>query len=124
MPDPTPGPDPAVVGRALAALADPDDTSDRDAFESIIADARAAFSDVSTAAQFLDAGGEVRLRRAVGTATREGHHCARVGRSLLRDLSCLRTSLDSTESTTSSVGDHFHSGRTTVFSGGGEPPDR
>ncbi|KTG22519.1 hypothetical protein [Haloferax profundi] len=141
-----PGPDPAAVGRALAALADPDESSDQHAFVDVIADASDAFSDITTAARFLDAGGEVRLRRAVGAATREDHHSAREGHRLLRDLTRLRASLDaldtkldgselpprldgstppsSPESPALRDGDHFHSGRTTVFSGGGESPDR
>ncbi|KAB1192101.1 hypothetical protein GJR96_01055 [Haloferax sp. MBLA0076] len=131
--DPAPGPDPAAVGRALAALADPDESSDQHAFVDVIADASDAFSDITTAARFLDAGGDVRLRRAVGAATREDHHSAREGHRLLRDLTRLRASLDaldtlpsgtSSESPARRDGDHFHSGRTTVFSGGVESPDR
>ena len=116
-------PDPVTIGRALVALADSDEYGERDAFEATIAEARAAFTDISTAAQFLADGGEARLRRAVGAATRTDHPCHHDGHALLRDLSRLRASLTD-DSTGPRAGDHFHSGRTTVFSGGGESADR
>ncbi|WP_416839037.1 hypothetical protein [Haloferax sp. DFSO52] len=152
-------PDPAVVGRALAALADPDATAQRQSYEYTIASAADAFSDIATAATFLDDDGEATLRRAVGAATRDGHPSARTGRTLLRDLTRVRESIAGPESSAPSAsrppssgspssrpsasespsscprsldslsahgrdGDHFHSPRTTVFSGGGEPTDR
>jgi hypothetical protein len=117
-------PDPAAVGRALAALADPerDEFDQRRPYESTIADARDAFADTAAAADFLDDGGEIALRRAVGAATRDGHRCARAGREVLRDLDRLRTTLDGANSSVRD--DHFHSGRTTVFSGDGESAGR
>ncbi|KAB1196922.1 MULTISPECIES: hypothetical protein [Haloferax] len=117
-------PDPATVGRALTALAYPDDGPERQGYQRTIADARDAFSDLDTAAQFLDDDGEATLRRAVGAASRDDHSCARDGRRLLRDLSRLRESIADAPPSTPGDGDHFHSGRTTVFSGAGESPDR
>ena len=117
-------PDPDAVGRALTALAHPDDGPPRQSYRRTIADAADAFADVDTAAAFLADGGEETLRRAVGAAEREGHDCARVGRTLLRDLSRLRESIADSTSSHGRDGDHFHSPRTTVFSGGGESPDR
>ncbi|MFC7128831.1 hypothetical protein [Haloferax chudinovii] len=134
-------PAPDDVGRALSALADADaDIDDRPAARpptEVVADARSAFQSLSSAARFLSDGGELTLRRAVGEATRRGHHdCARSGRALLADLDRLRGALgdagpaeESNRASHATRGglrdaDHFRSGRTTVFSGGGEPSDR
>ncbi|AFK18542.1 hypothetical protein E6P09_07130 [Haloferax mediterranei ATCC 33500] len=117
--------DPVAVGRALKALADSDAPREPQPPTDVVAAARDAFSDISTAARFLDDGGEVTLRRAVGTAARNGHdEWAREGSALLSDLSRLREALDADESTQIRDADHFQSGRTTVFSSGGEPADR
>ncbi|MGB9957822.1 hypothetical protein ACOZ4B_15705 [Haloferax prahovense] len=130
-------PAPDAVGRALSALAD-GDTDDRPGSCSpaeVVADARNAFESLHSAARFLSDGGELTLRRAVGEAARRGHHdCARAGRTLLADLDRLRGALGdpADESDRGSCvaqrrlrdADHFRSGRTTVFSGGGEPVDR
>ncbi|WP_396610326.1 hypothetical protein ACH9L7_08690 [Haloferax sp. S1W] len=123
--------DPATVGRALSDLADTDAPSRRPPRDDVVAAARRAFSTLGDAADFLDDGGEERLRRAVGAAARRGDHdVAREGRRLLRALDTLRSSLDTasplhdSDTTPERRGDHFHSGRTTVFSGGGEAADR
>ncbi|WP_411968123.1 hypothetical protein [Haloferax sp. YSSS75] len=116
--------DPAAVGRALTALAHPDDAPEREPYERTIAAACDAFSEIHTAETFLDDGGEVTLRRAVGAATRDGHPCARDGRRMLQDLSRLRESMADSPTELGRDADQFHSGRTTVFSGGGESPDR
>ncbi|AOP12816.1 uncharacterized protein HVO_0852A [Haloferax volcanii DS2] len=134
-------PAPDDVGRALSALADADaDTGDRPESRppaAVVAEARDAFQSLSAAARFLSDGGELTLRRAVGEAARRGHHdCARRGRSLLADLDRLHVALADAgaaeapnRSSRAAEGrprdaDHFRSGRTTVFSGGGEPSDR
>lgn len=132
-------PAPDDVGRALSALADADtDTGDRPESRppaAVVAEARDAFQSLSAAARFLSDGGELTLRRAVGEAARRGHHdCARRGRSLLADLDRLHVALadaaDESDRASRAAGgrprdtDHFRSGRTTVFSGGGEPSDR
>ncbi|WP_042663520.1 hypothetical protein [Haloferax sp. ATB1] len=131
-------PAPDAVGRALSALADTDGGSC--GYESrppteVVAEARTAFESLHSAARFLSDGGELTLRRAVGEAARRGHHdCARTGRTLLADLDRLRGALgdpaDESERGSRATqrrprdADHFRSGRTTVFSGGGEPVDR
>ncbi|AKU06962.1 hypothetical protein [Haloferax gibbonsii] len=135
-------PAPDDVGRALAALADADADAGIPDYESrppaeVVAEARNAFESLRSAAQFLSDGGELTLRRAVGEAARRGHHeCARTGRALLADLDRLRGALVDVGATEVSNrrsrtaqrrprdADHFRSGRTTVFSGGGEPVDR
>ncbi|WP_188424024.1 hypothetical protein [Haloferax sulfurifontis] len=132
-------PTPDDVGRALSALADADaDIDDRPESRppaEVVADARDAFQSLSSAARFLSDGGELTLRRAVGEAARRGHHdCARRGRALIADLDRLRIALaDATDESNRTSraaerrprdADHFRSGRTTVFSGGGEPGDR
>ncbi|POG57387.1 hypothetical protein AUR65_000510 [Haloferax marisrubri] len=134
-------PAPDDVGRALSALADADadaDVDDRSGSRppaEVVADARSAFQSLHSAARFLSDGGELTLRRAVGEAARRGHHdCARSGRSLLAALDRLRGALggaadESARGFRAARGrprdaDHFRSGRTTVFSGGGEPVDR
>jgi len=132
-------PAPDDVGRALSALADADaDTGDRPESRppaAVVAEARDAFQSLSAAARFLSDGGELTLRRAVGEAARRGHHdCARRGRSLLADLDRLHVALadaaDESDRASRAAerrprdADHFRSGRTTVFSGGGEPSDR
>ncbi|ELZ91705.1 hypothetical protein C440_15364 [Haloferax mucosum ATCC BAA-1512] len=117
--------DPVAVGHALKALADPDSSHEPRPPTESIAVARDAFSDVSEAARFLDDGGEVTLRRAVGAAAREGHDdCAREGSELLSDLSRLREALDTVESTPGDRDSSEQRRRTTVLSGGGEPERR
>ncbi|ELZ84122.1 hypothetical protein C455_00417 [Haloferax larsenii JCM 13917] len=115
--------DHATVGRALRELADSDAPSRRRQHEAVVAAARDAFSTLERAADFLDEDGEERLRRAVGAAARQGDHdVAREGRALLDALDSLRSSLDSPNSV--SERRPVQSGRTTVFSGGGEAADR
>ncbi|WP_410765324.1 hypothetical protein [Haloferax sp. DFSO60] len=104
--------DPETVGRALSALTDDTDTPATDSPHPTIAEARRAFSTLHTAAIFLDADGDARLREAVTCAAHSGDHAlAREGRRLLSDLADLRAVLDGDPVHSRSAHNGFQRGR-------------
>lgn len=82
--------DPATVAAALARLAARSSPS-RQNYRTVVADAETAFRDVEAAAEFVDAGGESRLRDAVDAARRRGDDdLADRGETLLETLAGYR----------------------------------
>ena len=81
--------DPAEVAAALARLVD--DAPDSARARRVVDEAETAFSDVETAARFVDDGGEPRLRAAVELAHGRGDDdVADRGRTLLKSLARYR----------------------------------